>query len=109
MRQTAPAWAKTLLTVLLLVHLLIHPSLHVVPLWAPASPEFNSPGGTEGARGEGRTPCLACRISSSILVSAVAAEPLPLNLLSERLPIVDSTFVFRLSSSPLSPRAPPTI
>ncbi len=109
MRQTAPAWAKTLLTVLLLVHLLIHPSLHVAPLLPAASQEFNAPGGTEGggARGEGRTPCLACRIGSSILVSAVAAEPLPLNLLSERPPTVDSTFVFRLSPSPRLSRAPP--
>jgi len=109
MRQTAPAWAKTLLTVLLLVHLFIHPSLHGLPLVADGPPQLSAPGNTgdDGARGAGRAPCLVCRIGSSVLASAVAVEPLPLNLLSERLPVVDLSFVFRLSSSPLSSRAPP--
>lgn len=109
MRLTAPAWAKTLLTVLLLVHLLIHPSLHAVPLLADGPPELNAPGNTgdDGARGEGRAPCLACRIGSSVLVSAFTAEPLPLHLLSEWLPVVDTAVVFRLSTSPAPSRAPP--
>jgi hypothetical protein len=109
MRQTAPAWAKTLLTVLLLVHLLVHPSLHTVTLVADGPPELNAPAGTQddAARGEGRAPCLACRIGSSVLVGAIAAEPLPLNLLSEWIPVVDLSFVFRLSTSPVPSRAPP--
>jgi len=109
MRLTAPAWAKTLLTVLLLVHLLIHPSLHAVPVLADSPTELSAPGNTEGdgARGEGRAPCLACRIGSSALVAAAAAEPLAPNLLNEWIPVVDLSFVFRLSSSPLSSRAPP--
>ena len=109
MRQTAPAWAKTLLTVLLLVHLLVHPSLHTVTLVADGPPELTAPAGTQddGARGEGRAPCLACRIGSSVLVSAFAVEPLPLHLLSEWVPVVDRSFVFRLSSSPSPSRAPP--
>ncbi|MGH9789418.1 MAG: hypothetical protein ACRD4U_12035 [Candidatus Acidiferrales bacterium] len=109
MRLTAPAWAKTLLTVLLLVHLLVHPSLHAVATLADRSPEISSPAGTNGedAAGEGRAPCLACRIGSSALVTAVAAEPLSPSRLSERLPVVDLSFVFRLSSSPVPSRAPP--
>lgn len=109
MRLTAPAWAKTLLTVLLLVHLLVHPSLHMVVPVGGGSLELNAPAGTQddGARGEGRAPCLACRTGSSVLLSAVAVEPLPLNLLSERIPVVDLSFVFRLSSSPAPSRAPP--
>ncbi len=109
MRLTAPAWAKTLLTVLLLVHLLVHPSLHAVALVADGAPELTAPAGTQddGARGEGRAPCLACRIGSSIFVSTVATEPLPLNLLSESVPVVARSFVFRLSSSPVPSRAPP--
>jgi hypothetical protein len=109
MRQTAPAWAKTLLTIFLLAHLFVHPTLHAIPLVADAPAELSAPGGGEGGdtRGEGRAPCLACRIGSSVVLSAVAAEPLPLSLLSERLPVVDASFVFRLSSSPLSSRAPP--
>lgn len=109
MRQTAPAWAKTLLTVLLLVHLLVHPSLHAVTLVADGPPELNAPAGSQegGARGEGRAPCLACRIGSSVLISAVAVEPLPLNLLSEWIPVIGPSFVFRLSPSPAPSRAPP--
>jgi hypothetical protein len=109
MRQTAPAWAKTLLTVLLLVHLLIHPSVHAIPLVTGASAEFSAPADSEGegARAEGRAPCLACRIGSSVLVSAVAAEPLPLSLLGERAPVADSSFVCHPSSSPRPSRAPP--
>ncbi|MGH9789380.1 MAG: hypothetical protein ACRD4U_11845 [Candidatus Acidiferrales bacterium] len=109
MRQTAPAWAKTLLTVFLLVHLLVHPSLHMVVPVADGSPELNAPAGTqdEGARGEGRAPCLACRTGSSALVSAIATEPLPLSLLNEWLPVVDLSFAFRLPPSPRPARAPP--
>jgi hypothetical protein len=108
MRQTAPTWAKTLLTVFLLAHLLIHPSLHMVSLAADAGPELTALGesGNDSTR-EGRAPCLACRIGSSVLVGAVATEPLAPRSLSEPVSLPDASFVFHLAPSTRPSRAPP--
>jgi len=108
MRQTAPAWAKTLLTVLLLVHLLIHPSLHALPFVADGLPEFSSPGSTGGdAAREGRAPCLACRIGSSVAGVPLAVELVGPQPLAEEVPFLEHRPCARLDTPARSPRAPP--
>jgi hypothetical protein len=109
MRLAAPTRAKMLLTLFLLAHLLIHPTLHAIPLVADAPAELSAPGGGEGddTRGEGRAPCLACRIGSSALVAAVAAEPLAPNPRNEPVSVVDASFIFHPAPCTRPSRAPP--
>ena len=100
---------KTLIAVILLLHVLVHPAVHGMGLASPAATELRTPPDSEtaGARAEALGPCLGCRGAASTIAppAPLAVQSLDVNWEPLSPPkLLTSTQPF---ARPLAARAPP--
>lgn len=102
--------AKSLLGVLVLVHVLVHPVAHALFPVGAAAPQVEpfSPNSRSTLESVSLGPCLGCRTGSSLIAAPAVSLPAPLPTAWEKTspPASDQVFLQRFLEVPA--RAPPS-
>ncbi len=101
------AW--TLIAVLLLVQVLVHPAVHVPLSAGPSAPELHQlpERGSPQARLGRLGPCLGCRTAGSLVATPLAIEPLGLSASREAVLFQSVSYYPQDLNPAASSRAPP--
>ena len=101
--------AGTLIAVLLLVQVLVHPVVHVPLSAGPSTPQVRQlpeQGSTQAQWGN-PNPCLGCRTAGSLLATPLAIEPLGVSPRQEAVPFPPASYYSQDFNPAVSSRAPP--
>lgn len=100
---------KTLVAVVLLLHVLVHPAVHglVVPSVAPTELRAPSSSETSAARAEALGPCLVCRNGSSVVAPPAPLAVQSLDATWEPLSPPEFPFLTQSFARAVAARAPP--
>lgn len=107
--EEAELKAGTLIAVLLLVQVLVHPVVHVPLSAGPSAPQVHQlpeQGSTQAQWGN-LSPCLGCRTAGSLLATPLAIEPLGVSPSQEAVPVQPVSYHFQDFNPAVSSRAPP--
>lgn len=100
---------RSLLAILLFLHVLAHPAVHDLPSLGPASPQIeqrpdsDEPSVVPGSLG----PCLGCRTASSLLAAPVGVASVPVTSHWEKLSVSTDSHRSLPPSTNRPARAPP--